>query len=653
MKRAALAAGMFVSWLILVLPAFAEVTGTARLSLLQGDVIVQTADTGAEWVAASINMPLMPGDKIWVPEGGRAEIQFLGGTYLRADGNTEMDITNLRTGGEDNIIQLGLPQGRAYVQYRRLPAGNSVCQIDTPLTSAVAYGTGEFDVAAYDNGYTEVSVLDGVVYAESKDGNTKVGRGSMVSVGTDNYAELSPLRPADDWLRWNFSRDSQFARARESSRYLPPSLDSYGRDFDEYGRWVHTSDYGYVWTPKVAVSGWAPYRSGRWVWTGGDYVWVSYEPWGWAPYHYGRWSHRSGIGWFWVPPAVNAVFWSPGFVAWIQTPTYVSWVPLAPRETYYGHGHYGPHSVNVNKLNIKTMNITNVYVNARVNNAVTLVHRDTFLTGKHARIVNAPANPFSGKVKVSPGRPDIRPVKATYAPIPAKTVPKRALPSRQVLEKRKVWGIDKRPVAVKENVSVFTGKPVSSMPVRKIEKPKSSAEVRKADMKRYPLQKETKPMPQAMPKERSAKPVVKEKEKGKPEVQREMHERPAIQPKESVEKPPTKRKETTWPSKGVAKEPSTAPDGSVKIPEQKRKLAQSPTERKMSERPTVVPRENTGEPQMKQRQEGKLRPQKEFNERPKTKSLEKSEGGPHTKEQMKKQKKTGEPQEVQTNRQQF
>ena len=640
MRKTALAAGIFVLWLILVLPAFAEITGTARLSLLQGDVIVQTADTGNEWVAASINMPLMPGDKIWVPDGGRAEIQFLGGTYLRADGNTEVDITNLRTGGEDNIIQVGIPQGRAYVQYRRLPAGNSVFQIDTPLASAVAYGAGEFDVTSYENGYMEVSVLEGTVYVESSRGNTKVSQGTLASVGTDNYAELSPLRPADDWLRWNLSRDSQFARARESSRYLPPALDSYSRDFDEYGRWVHTPDYGYVWTPKVVVSGWAPYRSGRWIWAGSDYVWVSYEPWGWAPYHYGRWSHRAAIGWFWVPPAVNAVFWSPGFVAWIQTPTYVSWVPLAPREIYYGHGHYGPHSVNVKKVNIKTVNITNVYVNSRVTNAVTLVHRDTFLTGKHARIVNAPANPFTGKVRVSPGRPDIRPVKATYAPIPAKAIPQRALPSKGVLEKGKKWGINKRPVAVRENVSVFTGRKVTSMLVRKIEKPKSTAEVRKADVKRYPLQKDTKPIPQATPKEHPAKPVVREKEKGKPKVQREMRERPAIQPKESAGKPPATEKEKVKPLKGVIEKPVMTPGGSInRTPERKRELAKSPAAKSIKERPTVIPRAKTGELYVKQQKEGKLRPQKELSDRPTIKSRGADEKKSHAKEQAQKQGK--------------
>jgi hypothetical protein len=285
--------------------------------------------------------------------------------------------------------------------------------------------------------------------------------------------------------------------------------------------------------------------------------------------------------------------------------------------------------VNVNKVNIKTVNITNVYVNSRVTNAVTVIHRDTFLTGKQVRVVNAPANPFTGRVKISPGRPDLRPVKATYAPIPTKTVPERALPSKRVLEKGKTWGISKRPVAVRENVSVFTGKTVSSMPVRKIEKPRPPAEVRKADMNRYPSQKETKPMPQVTPKEHPAKPVVREQEKGKPEVRREMREKPVMLPKESAEKPQAKQKETVRPL-----QPATTRAGSVnRTPEQKRKLAKPPAEKRINERPTAIPREKTGEPQTKQKQESK--------------------GDPRAKGQMQKQEKNGEPQEVQKNRQQF
>ena len=192
-------------------------------------------------------------------------------------------------------------------------------------------------------------------------------------------------------------------------------------------------EYGYVWTPTVVVSaGWAPYRVGRWVWIRGDYVWVSYEPWGWAPYHYGRWAFISTIGWCWVPPARGAVYWGPGFVGWVRTPTYVSWVPLAPGEIYYGYGYYGPHSVNITRVNIKQINTRKVvYKNVHVHNAVTIVHHDTFVKGKHVE-VKVRENPFL-KEKISLGRPDIKPEKATVMPI-IKEIPQTKRPPEPIRE---------------------------------------------------------------------------------------------------------------------------------------------------------------------------------------------------------------------------
>jgi hypothetical protein len=530
-----------------------------------------------------------------------------------------VDITKLQRDGDD-IIQVGVPQGRTYVKYRRSPARDSVLQIDTPLVSVMAYGSAKFDLNVYEDGYAEVSVIDGVVYVEGQHGNTKVDRGSMISVGSDNYAELSPMRPKDDWVRWNIARDSAYAKARGSSRYLPPALGVYSHDFDEYGWWVHTPDYGYVWRPTLVVSGWAPYRTGRWVWARGDYVWVSYEPWGWAPYHYGRWAFRVGIGWFWVPPAVNAVFWSPGFVAWIYTPTYVSWVPLAPREIYYGYGYYGPHSVNLTKVNVKTINITNVYVNSRVTNAVTVVHTDTFLTGKRVKVSGAPANPFVAGPRISPGRPDIKPVKATVVPLPTKVIPERAMPSKRLVEKQKTLGISKRPVAVKENVSVFkAGKPASPMPVRKIEKPRPVTSVLKPGTGR-PTERETKEKPQVMPKEGAGRPPVGEREKAKPEVRKAVPGRPAVTPKEGIRKPPVGERERAKPEvrKAVSGRPAVTPREGVSKPSKQEKGRSIPEGQKgMKERPQAVPKQSEGRPpQVKekiQKQEKKVEPFEEKN----------------------------------------
>jgi len=396
---------------------------------------------------------------------------------------------------------------------------------------------------------------------------------------------------------------------------------------DDNGRWIYTRDYGYVWNPTVVVSGWAPYRHGRWVWMHEDYVWVSYEPWGWAPYHYGRWAFRIGIGWFWVPPAINAVFWSPGFVAWIYTPTYVSWVPLAPRETYYGYGHYGPHSVNLTKVNIKTVNVTNVYVNSRVTNAVTVINRDTFLTGKQVKVAGRPANPFVPGARVSPGRPDIRPVKATALSLPEKVVPLRSLPSQRVVEKVRTTDIQKRTLAVKNDVSVFKpGKHVAPLPVNRLEKPKPVMKSEKHERTepsvtkkgiperlqaapkepvRKPVgqrkgkgmpteQKQIKGKPVTTPREGTSREQIQKKEAGKPAVQREVKEKPRVVLKERSGKTPVQQRglEKSQKQKELKAATSVRPGGDVKkLPEKSGKVNNQQEEQKeLQEKPFMSPR---------------------------------------------------------------
>ncbi|MBI5025567.1 MAG: FecR domain-containing protein [Nitrospirae bacterium] len=449
--------------------------GTARISLIQGDVLIQTEDTEGDWVVASINTPLKQGDRVWVPEGGRVEVQFQDGAYLRAAGGSSIDINNLTRDEEGNITQVSVAQGRVYINYKGSPVKNSVFQIDTPFSSIMAYDPSKFRVDTGEDGYTEVSAHKGSVYVEGQGGSTQVRAGSMISIGRDRFAEISPRRPNDNWDRWNIARDNRLSRQAISERYLPEELDVYASDFDNHGKWVYVQEYGYVWTPTVVVAGWAPYRIGRWVWIGGDYVWISYESWGWAPYHYGRWTFVVSAGWCWVPPLRTALYWSPGYVAWIYKPTYVAWVPLAPREVYYGYGYYGPHSVNIKNVNITNVHVNNVYVNTHVTNAVTVVHKETFITGKVVK-EKIPDNPFKEAARVHPGRPDIKPTKLTALPV-VKEVPKAVHPPKEI-EKSKALMTERKP-AVDKKVSVF--KPESKpapMPVKKFKEPKKTVEIK-------------------------------------------------------------------------------------------------------------------------------------------------------------------------------
>ncbi len=434
---------------LILLPAlsYPATLGFLRVSLIEGDVQIHTEDTG-DWVPASINMPLKDGDRIWVPEGSRIELQLRDGTALRLDEKSGLDILTL----EKDSYQFYLSEGRAYANFRGVRG--SVLQIDTPMSSIRAYERAIFRIDLPDHRYTDISVYQGSVYAENQDGRIRVDQDRTLALREGSPAELGPMGPPDEWERWNRNRNRIYADRQAPSRYLPEELYAYSSDFEDNGRWVYVREYGHVWTPTVVVSvGWAPYRIGRWVWIRGDYVWISYEPWGWVPYHYGRWAFMPSFGWCWVPPARGAVYWGPGFVGWVRTPTHVSWVPLAPREIYYGYGYYGPHSVNITHINIATINVGRVvYKNVRVQNAVTVIHHDTFVHGRHVE-VKVRENPFLIE-KIHVGRPDIKPERTTVVPV-LREIPQVKRPPEKIREIKVREVKERRPLAKEREVSVL------------------------------------------------------------------------------------------------------------------------------------------------------------------------------------------------------
>lgn len=403
--------------------AFSAGFGDIRLSYLEGEVQINSESTN-DWVMASFNVPLYEGDRIWVPDLGKAELHFRNGTSVRLKERTSADILNY----DRDSLQLYINTGAMYINYK--DTGNITLQVSTPTASIRTYNRAIFNVEVLSNNYIYVSVYRGTVYADYRDGRSVIDEGTKLLIRGYSREETVPLGPPDAWVRWNLNRDRELYESYRSTRYLPEELRYYSYDFDRYGKWVYVRDYGYCWTPTINISiGWAPYRHGRWVWIRGDYVWISYEPWGWTPYHYGRWAFVVNIGWCWVPPPRGAVYWGPGYVGWVYTPRYISWVPLAPGEMYYGYGYYGPHSVNLINVNINKIVIKEKYKNAFVRDGVTIVHRDTFLTGRQEK-VRIKENPFIAE-KIHPGRPDIAPEKRTVMPV-IKEVPERKLPPREI-----------------------------------------------------------------------------------------------------------------------------------------------------------------------------------------------------------------------------
>ncbi len=450
--------------------AFSSDLGYMRISLIEGDVQIKTPEAG-DWGRASINGPLAEGDQVWTPEASRVELQLNNGTYIRLDENSALQILSM----DRNSSQFYLSQGYAYVFYKGQPG--SVIQFDTPDSSTRAFNRATFRIDMSDR-YTDVSVYKGYVETENNVGNTRINAGEMLSLGQSTNGEVAPMGTADEWEDWNNARNERiFATRNGSSRYLPAELRTYASDLDGSGRWVEVPDYGYCWTPTVSVgANWSPYRAGRWIWRNGDYVWVAFEPWGWAPYHYGRWTFTASFGWCWVPPVAGDVYWSPGYVGWVRTPDYVAWVPLAPGEKYYGRGNYGPHSVNITKVNINQVNVTNVYKNVYVNNSVTIVNRNTFNTAAPT-IVNVNNTIIRQKIfagnNISVGAPQIKPTRASFF-ASARSVPTAKLPPQPVREIMVRELKQSRPLVKAPDKSVMNrGARTMELPVTSVDRPRT------------------------------------------------------------------------------------------------------------------------------------------------------------------------------------
>jgi hypothetical protein len=472
----------------------------------------------------------MEGDQIWVPDGARVELQLDTNTFIRLDQNSALQILRM----EKDAPQFYVSQGHAYIYYNAPRRG--IIQVDTPAASIRSYESSVFRIDIPDE-FTDVSVFKGSVDAENNTGSIRVPADNTLSLGTDTNAELAPMGPPDDWELWNKERNQRVFARKVSTEYLPDELRPYAYDFDSGGRWVNVPDYGTCWTPTVEIAvGWTPYRDGRWIWSGGDYVWVSYESWGWAPYHYGRWAFVDSVGWCWVPPVRGEVFWSPGYVAWVTTGDYVAWVPLAPGELYYGHGYYGPLSVNITNINIQQVNVTNVYKNVNVANSITVINKDTFISGRPAVvnpnvITDIKQNMFLMR-KINVAGPQIKPTAASYAPlvksIPPAKFPPKAVRSLQVRELKQA-----RPLIKEQNKSVFNPKvQPRELTVKTVETSRSLPERMKQRQQLQPSVKGKAAVPPAALEERKGKRektiVVPEGKGGPsagPEVRKEKKEK--------------------------------------------------------------------------------------------------------------------------------
>jgi hypothetical protein len=467
------------------LPALADPPGrVARLAYMSGPVSFAPAGEDA-WDEATINRPLTPGDRLWVDQGARAELQ-LGGTALRLGDATAVSLLNL----DDQIAQVQLTEGRLNVRVRRLEPDQLV-EVDTPHLAFTLRQPGVYRIEVDSEGQaTTIRMREGEGEATGEGGSylvqaPQVQRFTGDAVLDEGYADNAP--PPDDFDRWALERDRR-VQASPSARYVSPDVIGY-EDLDDEGSWSVEASYGNVWYPRRVAVDWAPYRQGHWAWVDPwGWTWVDDAPWGFAVSHYGRWAHIRGR-WGWIPgPVRTRAYYAPALVAFVGGPNFslsvsigggggggggVAWFPLGPREVYRPAYRVSPRyfeQVNVSNTvvnktvinNVYINKVTNVtYVNRRVPGAVVAVPRTAFAESQPVAkvVVKVPREVVEGR-EVAETAP-IPPVeKSVHGSAPPGRRPPAQAFTRQVVAKTPPPPAKVSFAAQRERLAQQPGKPL-------------------------------------------------------------------------------------------------------------------------------------------------------------------------------------------------
>jgi hypothetical protein len=403
-RRVGLLVCLLLTTVVMALPSSAAGTPAmvvGRIYSIEGDLLRYVPEE-KDWVAVVRDAPFGTEDTLFSGSRGMSELIAPNGAWIRIGNSTQIQFIVLDT----DLAEMDVASGVARFSNK---SSDTVIKVTSPFGYVLGDPGTVFDFYVGENSVEVVAVRGRVSFVHSAtEAKYDVAAGSPSILADQRQVSPGDGTVDPEWARWNAVRENFWAakaRARgRSVEYLPPSLRDESYALDENGTWESIPYEGtsrWFWRPRVAV-GWSPFTVGRWTDWYGDQTWIPAEPFGYVTHHYGNWIYARNY-WYWAPPVLSVrvglplldvgFYWYPGRVSWIHTSTYVGWVPLAPRETYYSYRNWGgPHSVVVNNVNITQINI-NVGNYAYVNRAVVVNRNNFYGVNNYAKVRATNINP--------------------------------------------------------------------------------------------------------------------------------------------------------------------------------------------------------------------------------------------------------------------